>query len=272
MQLLIDTDTAPTSELQAIIVMLSGLAAERSTPRAAEEMAADVAPIAPAAPPAPPAPAPVLEVSPAAAFGGNVHQPDHPARERVEAVVPPPPVAVAAVPVAAVDATGLPWDARVHSESKAKNKDGSWRTRRNLVPGLLEAVTAELRGSVATLTVPAQPATAADVAAVAVPPPPPPVSLPAPGAVVVPPPPSVSLPGVPPPPPPAAAVLPGNGTQPLDFPTLMKKITQATMTGKLRQDEIPPMLKLLGVDSLTALAAKPDCWAAVSAAVTAKTG
>ena len=31
----------------------------------------------------------------------------------------------------AVDAQGLPWDARIHSETKALNKDDTWRRRRN---------------------------------------------------------------------------------------------------------------------------------------------
>lgn len=44
-----------------------------------------------------------------------------------------------------VDKDGLPWDGRIHSESKAKNKDGTWRARRNLPDGVAATVTAELR-------------------------------------------------------------------------------------------------------------------------------
>jgi len=54
---------------------------------------------------------------------------------------------------AETDSAGLPWDARIHSKSadgvKGKNKDGTWRQRRNLADGVKEAVEAELRGLVA---------------------------------------------------------------------------------------------------------------------------
>lgn len=41
------------------------------------------------------------------------------------------------------DSRGIFWDARVHSANKSFNKDGSWRTRRNLPIGLVEKVEAE---------------------------------------------------------------------------------------------------------------------------------
>lgn len=41
------------------------------------------------------------------------------------------------------DSRGIIWDARVHSAHKSYNKDGSWRTRRNLAIGLVEKVEAE---------------------------------------------------------------------------------------------------------------------------------
>ncbi len=66
--------------------------------------------------------------------------------------VPPVPVTVApTVSVAAptnpvdLDKTGIPWDHRIHAESKAKIADGTWRAKRNCDPALKATVEAELR-------------------------------------------------------------------------------------------------------------------------------
>lgn len=93
--------------------------------------------------------------------------------------VPPPPVTDVSL-----DKSGIPWDSRVHTSSRAKNADGSWRRRRGIDDATAVQVEGELKalmglpGPVAT--VPAPP-----VAVVAVPAPPPPPP-PAPGPVVVP--------------------------------------------------------------------------------------
>lgn len=70
----------------------------------------------------------------------------------------------------ATDATGLPWDERIHSAGKTLNADGTWRLRRNVDDAVRQAVEAELRG------------TLEPVAAVAPPPPPPPAPPAAPVA------------------------------------------------------------------------------------------
>jgi len=44
----------------------------------------------------------------------------------------------------AVDSKGTPWDARIHSESKATVADGSWRKRRGVSDELFTSVMAEL--------------------------------------------------------------------------------------------------------------------------------
>ena len=61
--------------------------------------------------------------------------------------VPPAPSAPAASPSpAGVDSTGLPWDERIHSGTKAVNADGTWRARRGLNnPALVKEVEAQLR-------------------------------------------------------------------------------------------------------------------------------
>lgn len=64
---------------------------------------------------------------------------------------PVPPVLAVAAPTAAptnavpVDKDGLPWDQRIHSESKAVNADKTWRKKRNVGPDKVAEVEAELR-------------------------------------------------------------------------------------------------------------------------------
>jgi len=50
----------------------------------------------------------------------------------------------------ATDATGLPWDERIHAKSKNTNKDGSWKKARGVSDALVAQVEAELRGRVAS--------------------------------------------------------------------------------------------------------------------------
>lgn len=82
-----------------------------------------------------------------------------------------------------VDIHGLPWDERIHAGTKAKNADGSWRGRRGVDDATVAAVTAELKARVAqpspeaAFTPPAPEAPAA-----VAPPPPAPEAPPAPPA------------------------------------------------------------------------------------------
>lgn len=72
----------------------------------------------------------------------------------------------AAAPVAAeraadppeFDSAGLPWDERIHAPSKATNKDGTWRSRRNVDPRVVTAVEFELRAKLAEHQMAAEPA------------------------------------------------------------------------------------------------------------------
>lgn len=57
---------------------------------------------------------------------------------------PGPAVAAAA---GDVDSTGLPWDERIHAETKAKNKDGSWRNRRGVDKTVIASVETQLRAA-----------------------------------------------------------------------------------------------------------------------------
>lgn len=84
-------------------------------------------------------------------------------------------------PAGAVDATGLPWDARIHSSPPKTREDGKWRKKRNLDDAVfIASVEAELRGATpATLSAPPPPPVAAaapNVQPVAPAAPPPPVA------------------------------------------------------------------------------------------------
>lgn len=77
-----------------------------------------------------------------------------------QAPTPPAPSAAPA-PVASggeveLDADGLPWDARIHSNAaERKAATGKWKTRKNLPAGYKEQIEAELRGVPAATPAPA---------------------------------------------------------------------------------------------------------------------
>ena len=77
------------------------------------------------------------------------------------APLPPAPPFVPSAPTAAptatnlapVDSANFPWDARIHSESKAKIANGTWKKKRGVDPALVATVEQELAGvSVSTTT------------------------------------------------------------------------------------------------------------------------
>lgn len=67
------------------------------------------------------------------------------------------PQIAAAAPSGEVDSSGLPYDARIHAETKAKNKDGTWRGRRGVDDATIAGVTAELRARAPITVVQPQP-------------------------------------------------------------------------------------------------------------------
>lgn len=58
------------------------------------------------------------------------------------------------------DATGLPWDARIHSTPASLTAKGVWRSKRGVDDALVASVTAELKGAVLPAAPPAPPAPA----------------------------------------------------------------------------------------------------------------
>lgn len=128
-------------------------------------------------PPVPPAPA----FDPAKAFGGTPLDMQPATVASGAAVVPVgPPVSAAQTPSSELDATGLPWDPRIHSSTKSKNADNTWRAKRG-TDEIRPAIEAQLRAAVAAPSAPA--GTAVPPAPATVPLPPPLPAPPAPSSV-----------------------------------------------------------------------------------------
>jgi hypothetical protein len=199
-------------------------------------------------------------------------------------------------PAAAVerDAHGFPWDKRVHSETRKKNADGTWRFRRNLDPAVKDSVMAELNATYGhegrapvqhTVLLPptsagVQPAVGAAAGGLPVPAAPAAVPQPPAAADTVPVPPSPAAGDVPAPPvtatvlpfpgqavpvqPEAAARVPDAPQPPVvqtpvsSFRDLMTKVNRAIQAGRMSQTQLMEACKaVLGTDQVTALAAQP---------------
>lgn len=150
---------------------------------------------------------------------------------------PPAPVAQPAEPPS-VDSAGLPWDARIHSESKATVADGTWRKRRGVDPELVKHVEAELRG---------EPAVTEASASVPTPPPP----APAPEAPV-----TADVPPVPAPPAPTPAAPAGK---------TLADLSAAVAQGKVDILQMLQIAKEHGCQDIPALSNNPLALAAVIA-------
>lgn len=203
-----------------------------------------------------------------------------PAMTTVVAIAPNPPLVGNAVGVAAPvaanttattdtgkatavsldrDKAGLPWDARIHSETRKQNADGTWRLRRNLDEGTKARVMAELKAQTSLFPTP-PPAPGTPTAeqisiAIGVAPTPPSVTLPQPGPglqqVVASLPLSAGVPmGVPNAPQPP--VVPVTG-----FRDFMSKVNKALVAGTLKQEQLTNACRAIGLDSITALAGEP---------------
>lgn len=202
---------------------------------------------------APPAP---LALSTPPAATGSIVAPPPPAN--TAPITTTPGVASSVAPAASVelDRQGLPWDARIHAESRNKIADGTWRKKRNLDPTLLAQVEAELRqvmgAAPAAPLVPAVPA-------------PPPT---APIAPVV-----ASAPQVTAPPAPAVAPAAPAGEVPADaramFVALVGRASAAIQGQKVTQAEVNQCCVDAGVPALPLLANRLDLVAQVAAHIDA---
>lgn len=196
----------------------------------------------------------------------------------VAAPVPPAPPA----PGVELDSAGLPWDGRIHAESKAKiKKDDTWKKRRGVDDATVAAVEAQLRAVLAAPSV----AGNAPAAPALVPPPPPPAAAspvaPAPTVPVAAQPAASVAPelgNVPPPPPPAngapaastatpiaPAVSPSTGTPAgnapapsITFPQLLPKVTLALAQKTLSDERVKQVLEHYKLPSIPSLAMRQD--------------
>lgn len=191
------------------------------------------------------------------------------------APVPPAPNSAPAAAIAApqtgspvggvdLDKTGLPWDGRIHAESKAKIADGTWRKKRGVDPALVVTVEAELRQVMGAAPIPAPQAATVTMPTAGV----------ASSAVAVPAPPTAPVaPVAPPPPAPLAQAAPPVGSVPQDaraqFVGLVGRASAAIQAGKVTQAEITQCCAAAGVPALPLLANRLDLVAQVAAQVDA---
>lgn len=203
----------------------------------------------------------------AAAFGGAAPLAvSTPAIAAASTVAPPPPVNTApttttpgvASSAAGVDldANGLPWDGRIHADSKSKIADGTWRKKRNLDPATLAQVEAELRQVMGATGAPLAPTVAPSV----------PTPPPAPVAPVTANLPTASASPVVAPPPPASEV-PQDARQ--QFVGLVGRASAAIQAGKVSQAEVNQICADSGIPALPLLANRLDLVATVASRIDA---
>lgn len=210
---------------------------------------------APAAPLAQPIPAPstaavvppptVPEAPPASSSAPSVC-PAPAAPTAPVAAAPTAPAAPSSPAGVELDKNGLPWDARIHSESRNKVADGSWRQRRNLDPTVKANVEAELRHLMA-LNAGGAPAV-------------PPAAPPAP-------PPAAAVPQ-PPTPAPAPAAVPGaspSSPAPADIGALLTKLAPHFASGALTQAQADAVCQKHGLQNLSQAVLTPALVPALAA-------
>jgi hypothetical protein len=139
-----------------------------------------------------------------------------------------------------LDAAGLPWDGRIHSSGKKKNKgDELWTAKRGVPPALVVAVETELRalmalpnvgGNIPSIPVPGVAATTS--AAIRLP-----AEVPVPGLVA------------------AALPLPNSVTT---FAQLAPRVMSATAQGTFTHADVAAACKACGLPNFPSLAARED--------------
>lgn len=226
----------------------------------------------------------------AAAFGGAAPLAvSTPAIAAASTVAPPPPVNTATITTTPgvassaagassagveLDKHGLPWDGRIHAESKGKIADGTWRKKRQIDPALVAQVEAELRQVMG-----AAPAPLAQGGA----PVPTPVSVAASTIALSVPTGAVPLPVAPPPAPapvagaaptmPAAPNVAPAGEVPQDarqqFVGLVGRASAAIQAGKVSQAEVNQICADSGIPALPLLANRLDLVATVASRIDA---
>lgn len=173
-----------------------------------------------------------------------------------------------------LDTKGMPWDNRIHAESKGKIADGTWRKKRNLDPALVATVEAELRQVMGAAPAPlaqgvAPAPTPVSVAASTTVPPAPTGAVPQP---VAPPPAPAPVAGAAPSMPAAPSAAPA-GEVPQDarqqFVGLVGRASAAIQGQKVTQAEVNQICADSGIPALPLLANRLDLVATVASRIDA---
>jgi len=160
-----------------------------------------------------------------------------------------------------VDAEGLPWDVRIHSSSKGKLANGTWKIARNTPAEKVTAVKAELRAALGAPAIPV--GTAA------------PAPAPAPtGIVPIPPAPGTAAPAPAPlaiqvdngPAPAPAGAPPASAYATCTFADAMGRVVDLTVAG-VSMDAINAAVATVGLTQPRDLALRPDLVPAAMAAM-----
>ena len=151
-----------------------------------------------------------------------------------------------------LDSTGLPWDARIHAATRARNVDGSWRTKRGADKDEVASVSAHLRALVGGAPAPVEET---------------PVLLvtDANGELV-----RAPEPVVPPPPPPAPAPAAAMTTAQL-FAGFMRKITPLQSAGRLTAVAVNEACAEVGIAAVRDLMVRADLIPLMEAAIDRRT-
>lgn len=164
----------------------------------------------------------------------------HVAFAQPEAVPPVPAPAVSnPAPGVELDAAGVAWDAELHTRTKSKRTDGTWKMKRGSDEKMHEELT-----TVATILAPTETTSGA------VPPPYNAFMPPLPPAVVVPPPPPTAM----------------------TFQQFMHAATEHVAAQRLNQAQLVAIARSLGLENILLLAARPDLIDAAYAEVRKVTG
>lgn len=185
------------------------------------------------------------------------------------AAITPPPAAPAAPPTAPPaasgerDSKGMPWDGRIHSSSKAKVADGSWRYKRGVDAAVIAPIEAEIRATLAAPAVAvggAAPAFGAHPFQQPAPVVAPPVASPVPAA-------PVAAAPVAPPPPAAPVAVPVAPATAMTYEALMASLPPKIVSGELTASQMQEACEQYGVASIAALAQRPDLVPFIAAAL-----
>lgn len=253
MQITINPADEKPSTLRAIALMLSSIASDRDGGKPVTQIVAPDGSTASAA-----VQSPKPEANP-----GNAH--DAPGASDQSQIPPPPPLTGA---TAQTDSTGsdnseldvnsLPWIAEIHSTSKNKNQDGTWRYIRGGDPQVRAQVEARVRAEMAAKSSVQQPGGEADGEDTPPPPPPPVVQQ------------QQETPPPPPPPP-----LENAAPAPTENPDLLKQQAFKRLSS-LTPEQRTEALGLVGMgtpaDFLKEVKVRPELAAELIDAIVALTG